>query len=350
MLKYLHDLWPNPELPISPLLVSVPPLSELLESAEWLDFVPPDLRQMRTYTSTRYERRQSRTAGRPTKEAPELPEWLPGAIRDKASSIFAALMGNGEDEEGKELLIRLASDPRMMNVWEELYKKNRDANEHKEFVYAPSFWQIGSAHTTRLTAVELGNLIRDAEDRSVELDFEEQLTQFLGQLPRSVIFPLPKDPVDPQARQDLAARYIFHHAYLSARIEPSVLTVKEIVRGLSERTAMAHEMLELAHKLRSFGMENDALALIRIARNCETNVDILCDRWIVGRDRSPSHLRAYVITLAELTRKLFGNPLCGTLAFIANVAFDLADTNSITDVQVREMLRGADFTMERSGP
>jgi hypothetical protein len=120
--------------------------------------------------------------------------------------------------------------------------------------------------------------------------------------------------------------------------------------NFSERTATADRLLKEADKLKSYGMENDALTLIRIARNCQENFDSMRDRWIVDRNRSPSHLRAYVITLAELTRKLFGNPLHGTLARIANVAFDLADGTSITGEQVHEMLRGPRHVMTRSVP
>jgi hypothetical protein len=50
MRNLLHDLSPNPNSPFSPILKKVPTLSVLLELAKWLDFVPPDLQQMRTYT------------------------------------------------------------------------------------------------------------------------------------------------------------------------------------------------------------------------------------------------------------------------------------------------------------
>jgi hypothetical protein len=60
----------------------------------------------------------------------ELPDWLPHAVRDKALSIFAALTGDDDEAaENKELLIRLASDSRMMDVWQELYKYKRVSNK-----------------------------------------------------------------------------------------------------------------------------------------------------------------------------------------------------------------------------
>jgi hypothetical protein len=101
------------------ILAKVPALSVLMESAEWLDFMPPDLGQMRTYTDRPHCRlHPERTC---INEKLKLPDSVLHAIRDKATSIFAALP---EDDEKlpnkKELLIRLASDP----AWLELYKHN----------------------------------------------------------------------------------------------------------------------------------------------------------------------------------------------------------------------------------
>jgi hypothetical protein len=283
----------------------------------------------------------------------ELPDWLPHAVRDKALSIFAALTGDDDEAaENKELLIRLASDSRMMDVWQELYKYKRVSNKStKEFFYAPSFWEIGCAHTARLTVAEVRRQIEDSDQEIPE----EDILEFINHLSPNFLLPRPEEPRDPQARQDLTARYIFQHAYLSALVKAPILTTREIVENYHERIATADQLRKEADKLKSYGMEDDAWTLIRIAHNCEENIrtgnlDNLCDRWIVDRNRSPGHLRAYVITLAELTRRLFGNPLHGTLASIANVAFDLVDRTSINDAQVREMVRGPAPKMVRSGP
>jgi hypothetical protein len=376
----------DPRFPFLRILESVPPLSVLLESAEWLDFMPPDLGQVRTYTGRRGQPPHCPRGSGRIEVTLDLPDWLPHAVRDKALSIFAALTENDEEAtatptengdedtatptenddedtatltenddeatEKKKLLLRLASDSRMMEVWQELYKYKRASNSGtKEFVYKPSFHEIGCAHTARLTVAEIRRQIEDSDKKVTEEDIEE----FICHLSPQYLQPWPEAPRDPQASLDLAVRYIFQHAYLSALVKAPILTTQEIVENFHERIATADQLRKEADKLKSYGMEDDAWTLIRIAQNCEENIrtgnlDNLCDRWIVDRDRSTSHLRAYVITLAALTRKLFGNPLHGTLARIANVAFDLAGGTSITGGQVHEMLRGPRHVMTRSVP
>jgi hypothetical protein len=351
----------DPRFPFLRILESVPPLSVLLESAEWLDFMPPDLGQVRTYTGRRRQPPHCPRGSGRIEVTLDLPDWLPHAVRDKALSIFAALTENDgeatatptengdEATEKKKLLLRLASDSRMMEVWQELYKKRASNSGTKEFVYKPSFHEIRCAHTARLTVAEIRRQIEDSDKNVTEEDIEE----FICHLSPQWLQPWPEVPRDPQASLDLAVRYIFQHAYLSALVKAPILTTEEIVENFHERIATADQLRKAADKLKSYGLEDDAWTLIRIAQNCEENIrtgnlDNLCDRWIVGRNRSPSHLRAYVITLAALTRKLFGNALHGTLARIANVALDLRERTEITGAQVKEMLRGRRPRMSRS--
>jgi hypothetical protein len=350
----LHDLWPDPSYLRSPVLETVPSLSVLLESAELLDFMPPNLWAVRTYT--RRQRTRSASVSTPINSKLELPERLPTAVRDKALRMFTTLVQDDDDANDaaakRELLIRLASDPRALTVWLELYKENRSPGRGtKKFFYKPSFQKIGAAHITRLTAVELRKQFKGLRDEFPEFPItSEPLVEFIERLPTIVYYPQPEEPVDPQARQDLAVQYLFHHAYLSALVEKSVVTGQEIASNFVGRTETAHRLFKEADSLRSFGMEREALELVRIAIACQDNVEILSDRWIVGRKRSDNRLRAYVITLAELTKKLFGKPLYGSLASLATVAFNLADAAGITDAQVREILRGPKHGIDRSGP
>jgi hypothetical protein len=313
------------------ILEKVPALSVLMESAEWLDFMPLDLGQMRTYT----DRPHCRPHPEPTciNEKLKLPDGVRNAIRDKATSIFATLP---EDDEKlaakKELLIRLASDP----LWLELYKHRRVRGEPTEkFVHSPFLFNIGYAHTVRLTAAE----VRQQIHQSVEEISEEEIQEFIYQLSKRILLPWPEEPRDPVVRQDLAVRYLFHHAYLGALADSSVLTTEEIGRNFDDRAETEQTLREQAEKLRLFGMERDAWEVMRIAHACSNIPDVLDNRWLVSRNRSPSRLRAYVITLAELNTRLFGSVLRSTIASIANVALDLKDSERITDKRVREMLR-----------
>jgi hypothetical protein len=319
------------------ILAKVPALSVLMESAEWLDFMPPDLGQMRTYTDRPHCRpHPERTC---INEKLKLPDSVLHAIRDKATSIFAALPEDDEKlPEKKELLIRLASDP----AWLELYKHKLVRDKPTEqFVHRPSFVNIGYAHTVRLTVAEVRQQIHES---IVEIP-EEEIQEFIYQLSKRILLPWPEEPRDPVVRQDLAVRYLFHHAYLGAIADSSVLTTEEIGCNFIDRAETAQTLREQAEKLRSFGMERDAKELMRIAHACSYIPDVLYNRWLVSRNRSPSRLRGYIITLAELNKRLFGSVLRGTIASIANVALDLKDSERITDKQVREMLRESERRM-----
>jgi hypothetical protein len=324
--------------PFLKILETVPDLSVLMETAEWLDFISPDLAQIRTYThrSPSHSHRRGRDCINGTLQ---LADGVHKSIRDKAISIFAEVEDDDRSSESKELLIRLASDL----AWHELYKHKRVSNKPtEEFVHSPSFVNIGYAHTARLTVAEVRQQLHDAIDENPgEKIPEEEIQEFIYQLSKKVLLPWPKEPTDPVARQDLAVRYLFHHAYLTYLAGAPVLTREEITSHFNDFQATVETLREQAEKLASFGFERHAEELRRIAFDCSSrNTDALENRWIVSRERTSSRLRAYVFTLAELNKRLFRAPLYGTLASIANAAFKLKNPTRLDAARVREMLRG----------
>ena len=320
------------------ILEKVPDLSVLMETPEWLDFLPPDLAQMRTYTHR--PRSHLHPRGRTCINGTlQLPDGIPNAIRDKANSIFAELENDDEFSERKELLIRLAS----ASAWNELYKHKRVGHKSTEvFVHDPWFADISRAYTDRLTLAE----VRQQLDGSWRVIPEEEIQEFIYHLSTRNILPRPKEPTDPMARQDLAVRYLFHHAYLTYLADASVLTTEEIIRHLHDYGATVETLREEANKLASFGLKRHAEKVRRIARDCPPeNTDALYNRWLVDRKAGDDRLRAYVITLAELNERLFRGRLYSTLASIANAAFELKNTARLDADRVREMLRGREPAM-----
>jgi hypothetical protein len=321
------------------ILEKVADLSVLMETAEWLDFIPPDLAQMRTYTHRPHS--HPHPSGRTCINGTlQLPDGALNAIRDKAISMFAELVEDDDKfSERKELLIRLASD----SAWYELCKHKRVGYKStEEFVYHPCFVNIGYAYTVRLTVAEVRQQLHD----SIEKIPEEEIQEFIYQLSKRVLLPWPKAPTDPVARQDLAVRYLFHHAYLTYLAGAPVLTTEEIISHFHEYEATVQTLREQAEKLASFGLKRHAEELRRIAFDCSSrNTDALDNRWLVDRKRGSNRLRAYVITLAELNKRLFGAPLYSTLASIANAAFELKNTARLDAARVREMLRGGELAM-----
>jgi hypothetical protein len=133
------------------------------------------------------------------------------------------LENDDEFSEKKELLIRLAS----ASAWNELYKHKRVGHKStEEFVHDPWFADISCAYIERLTVDE----IRQQLHGSSETIPEQEIQEFINQLSTRVLLPQPKEPTDPLARQDLAVRYLFHHAYLTYFAGASVLPTEEITR------------------------------------------------------------------------------------------------------------------------
>jgi hypothetical protein len=60
---------------------------------------------------------------------PALPSWVPTAVRWQAEQFYAEIAKHPDPTKSKEILDRLASDPRMENVWRELFRKNRQSQE-----------------------------------------------------------------------------------------------------------------------------------------------------------------------------------------------------------------------------
>jgi hypothetical protein len=283
------------------ILEEIPSLSTLMESAEWLDFIPPHLCRRETYMVPPSRRTSSHPQRARLSETIELPDTLP-AIKDKALSILATLPENDDKiAEKTALLIRLASDP----IWREYYRNSQETKGGIAFVHSATFYGIGLAHTVRLTIEEIWRHI-DENGCGAGLS-EEEADELINYLSGKSLKPQPAAPQNPEARQDLAVRYIFHQAYLTALADSSVLTEPEFSHYVKERYHIYDQLLEAAKKLRSFGLERQASELARIARACNpslSNNTDLDNRWIVTRNRTAGRVRAYVFTLATSRRKI----------------------------------------------
>jgi hypothetical protein len=69
----------------------------------------------------------------PAVEAPEFADGTPASVRAKAKSLDKPNL----HPQHREILRRLAADPRMRNVWNELLRRKRTDGEelYKEFVH-----------------------------------------------------------------------------------------------------------------------------------------------------------------------------------------------------------------------
>jgi hypothetical protein len=143
--------------------------------------------------------------------------------------------------------------------------------------------------------------------------------------------------------RDEGQRQFFRHAFFYAAtnwIGPSVISRSELNERKAPYAQAAEKLEALAKTLRSLGCTTYADQLKEMAPNVREDWrEPDDDFWIVQRDRGPTELRRYIAELANFNRIVFGSVLYGTVATVANVAFDLKEQKRITGEQVRQILR-----------
>lgn len=246
-----------------------------------------------------------------------LPDWLPAAVREEAIKLQMGEFASHIGDEGQEILIRLACDERMKEVWK--YLKRR----------APV-----CAQPARFP---------DPRD-----------PQSLGKIKSKL------EPSDTRMGQDEGQRQFFKHAFFYAAnllYGRSVISRSELDKMKAPYAQAAEKLETLAETLRSLGHTNYADQLKAMAPDVREGWrEPDDDFWIVERDRiriglqnttgqwvsalGAKILRRYIAELANFNRIVFGNVLSGIVAIVVNVAFDLREKKtSITREHVREMVR-----------
>jgi hypothetical protein len=228
--------------------------------------------------------------------APSFPDWLPSAVADEARRL---LNTEGADAD---LIIRLATDPRMKSVWRELSKLTfeRPVLEEGELSYRP-----------------------------------------------------PLD--DKLSDKDAALVMFFWYAYAEARYPRGLTTLSEHNADLEHCEHTAEQLRAAAAALRDLPWilarcerwqvkdisqqfaEIHAKQVEDAATFCEEAAEeignqIEGDPLVADRPGHHRKARGYIINLASLLNK----PLYGTLATVASVALDM----HISKEQVIEWSRG----------
>lgn len=200
----------------------------------------------------------------------------------------------GMPAETMEILGRLATDPRMKFVWQELTKKKR---------------------------------LRD------------QPTAEFFHLARSLSDVSGNDPLPPVAIQEQAMLRLFEKTFELAGQSIPAMTVADATKACERYAQRASEIRDDAQQQIREGRPSSYYDLLRVVRV----YDGLVRRYemmnaqgdqLVGR-RSKPVIRHFLAELSHLTRDVFGDPLYGILARLGNVAFNQTD---LTSARVREML------------
>jgi hypothetical protein len=257
--------------------------------------------------------RNPMTGPRPGKRpALVIPSWVPQAVTAIAQEIIAAALVRPASilREYTDATVRLATDPRMYQVWHEVYRRCRhpnrgyvNATQERSIRASPSFPAIRDL-------AQSGNSRDRLQEQASALLFLEATGFFLWDQQRS----------------------FGPHAVTVAEITQQVRPVKE----LAERIRMDCEELKV------MGMWRHVPEFEQTARSL--------DAWVLARDhpsnpyiveRKSSRIgsdweRGYLITMGGVCRALFGSDMLRTVRTLGNVALHRDD---LTIGKVRGALR-----------
>lgn len=253
---------------------------------------------------------------RPKIDWPETPLWLPELVREQA--LFSWYEST-DRERHRATVLRLACDPRMTRVWQELHKKQR--NFPDRYLNAASLPQ-GASYLA-----ELKKFRAFLEFREVKFDWLKH-----------------KEKTQDQVQQ-LAALQLFREAFTLACLDrPKVLALEKIRSRAAPFLRLAPHLREAAALLEKHKTHGDEQnMLIALAQKFEATGHIVPgpNVFVVSNNKNNGRVRAYVLALSVVTERMFGKALLGTVASIASVALGL---QRLTANQVKSILAAARAT------
>jgi hypothetical protein len=213
---------------------------------------------------------------------PEIPQWVPPIVASFARDMRVT------DPHHRQILVRLATDPRMRNVWLQLVKRDRKTGRFCQPALIPSPELVGAA----------------AE------------------------------------RQNWAMTLLFSLAFGYAVSPPSVTLRRELENLRAQKQELARKLREQAEEQyeieHAFGVEDDGSRAEKLDAAAEALEKMAEDAGsgciVVERDRGLGEPHALAVRIAERCQWLFGSPLYTVTATFTSVALDA----QVSDRQVRE--------------
>jgi hypothetical protein len=269
------------------------------------------------------------------KPALVLPGWLPQPVANYVRLIVA---NERRDRNSDEVLQRLTSDPRMQRVWGELQKRKRDPDykSTEAFMYSATSsenWSEGARAAIRRSQklIKIGGQSNQREAKRLELiarlsEFKETDMLFPWHVGRKEL-----------PRQDLALVF-----FLQQALELSRQFRRPVTRA--EARKKRQHYLDMARRIRDdVELDPSYSSTQEILLNAAFAYDELADQagpsdgnpLLVDRKRKGDERQnGFVIRFAAMTKAVFGSPLYGVVATVANVAFNC---EVWTDLKVRKL-------------
>jgi hypothetical protein len=265
--------------------------------------------------------------------------WVPRAVIKGANRLHAEF-SEQNSQEGLKVLSRLIFDKRMQAVWQLLTSKKRDEKYQSTDVFSyPAVTLRSRAENLRRQARELRKKGGESNEIGADSLESEANAAWNAHAKAEEVVPAFANYSASRA-QDFALARLFDFACRAAiDIEPTYSSdVKaKMKRAAAVCSTLGKQQIELVE----IGLYDEAGKLDDIIEACADLVDLQLDSildgdpLIISRKRADPKIRTYVAQLAELSCELFGTPLHGTLATIANVAFDC---ETVTRAMVEDWL------------
>jgi hypothetical protein len=242
----------------------------------------------------------------PGTEQFKIPSWVPQPVQE----IGLKLLDDAPTEGARDVLKRLFSSKRMQTVWRELTKQKRDLPTYKArgFVYKQ---ESSSTRLFNITPPPHSHLA-DFFERAYGLVLEPPCTMTWEEVQDARAALLETSEVFGKLSVDVKRWH--NHPEVSSRFNTHISTQTEKAFPWSQHLRHAFpwtSLNQLANELESFALYFHDLT--------ET-ISPSSGAVIVRRRSDHDELRAYVITLARLARRLFGTPLYSVVATTSSVA------------------------------
>ena len=238
------------------------------------------------------------------------------------------------------LLERLASDKRMKSVWNTIYKQEAaspEKGEQRKFMYpadvsALFFERIPPRLEMAMLGIHLGSGF-DEEARALRKEVEQTRRAQLNLL---------YEQKHDHLFQNAAACSVFDEAFFIAAMKPEVFTRQSIVERQKRLKEVGDQLMAIANEGSTLGFNHDQIKSLKMVafdayvRN--ENEPSHASMLTVGRQRTDARVRAFVILMTFVCRRLLGTSLNGVVSTLANVTLRRSDLNA---EKVQKMVRGS---------
>jgi hypothetical protein len=260
---------------------------------------------------------------------PKIPAWVPQVVSVRAAELNAELQREEiqplHRKRSHGILVRLLSHPDMERVWRELRRH-------------PARTFVDRAKVHRSAAARLRSKGYEIHASAHEFDADE-LERLDGSTKTTAKF-----------LHDAALAKIFTSAHEDAADPPPLLHAGTLDAAAEEFAKLKRSLLKVAGRLTTLGFVDDVRKLKEVAEFCEGRAESFRrkpseihpsirgdSRFLKRRSRrshnelkaeEEDHLAYFVRSVATEMKSHFGRVLYGTVATLANVAFDRVDVTA----------------------